>query len=114
MSWTLPNGYVVQFNRPRKRGEKCKTQHSIETRYDGKRTVCHDCGAVWRDGHWKANMRQPPARFLVLGRKPSQHGIRPIVCAGDISDVVVVDSGVMDVELRCYVLQAFEKWKGAT
>jgi hypothetical protein len=112
MSWTLPNGYVVQFNRPRKRGE-CKRRHRSRG-FDGERTVCHDCGAVWRGDHWEANMQPPPARFLVLGRKPGQHGIRPIVSAGDIGDVVVVDSGVMDVELRCNVLQAFEKWKGAT
>lgn len=72
----LPNGYCVQFHRPRKR-----------------------------------NGVRPPTRFLVLGRKPSQRGIRPIVCAGDVfADRVDVDSGVMGAELREYVLRAFEPW----
>ena len=73
MNWTLPNGYVVQFNKPRKR--------------DGVR---------------------PATRFLVLGRKPGQHGIRPIVCAGNVfPDRLEVDSGVIDAELRVHVLAAF-------
>jgi hypothetical protein len=52
-----------------------------------------------------------PTRFLVLGRKPSQRGLRPIVCAGNVfADRLDVDSGLMGPELREYVLRAFAHW----
>jgi hypothetical protein len=52
-----------------------------------------------------------PTRFLVLGRKPSQRGLRPIVCAGNVfADHLDTDGVVMDAELRDYVLRAFAHW----
>lgn len=76
----LPNGYMVKFVAPLKRH------------------------CIGRDGA----ARSAPTRFLVLGRKPSQHGIRPIVCAGNVfPDRLEVDSGVIDAELSVHVLAAF-------
>jgi len=56
-----------------------------------------------------------PTRFLVLGRKPSQHGLRPIVCAGNVATHRLdVDCGVMGESLREYVLRAFAHWGKAS